>query len=60
MPQSMYTLVLLSPQVWPMWGSGLEIIFSNLPVKMTSTSEFVSVVKQNVCIILSQKQEFAN
>ena len=39
--------------------SGLEIIFGNLPVKMTSTNEFVSVIKQNVLVILPQKQEIS-
>ena len=39
--------------------SGLEMIFGNLPVKMTSTNEFVSVIKQNVLVILPQKQEIS-
>ena len=35
-----------------LWQPGLEIIFSNLPVKMTSIIEFVSVIKENVLVIL--------
>jgi hypothetical protein len=30
----------------------LEIIFGDLPVKMTSTNEFVPVMKQNVPVIV--------
>ena len=30
----------------------LEIIFGDLPVKMTSTNEFVPVMKQNVPVII--------
>ena len=42
------------------WQTGLEIIFSKLPVKMTtSTNEFVSVIKQNVLVIIPQKQEIS-
>ena len=39
--------------------TGLEIIFGNLPVKMTSTNEFMPVIKQNVLVILPQKQEIS-
>ena len=45
------------------WNSdrvvNLETIFSNLPVKMTSTNELMLVIKQNVLVILSQKQEIS-
>ena len=36
--------------------TGLEIIFSNLLVKMISTNEFVSVIEQKVLVILLRKQ----
>jgi hypothetical protein len=32
--------------------ASLEIIFGDLPVKMTSTNEFVPVMKQNVPVIV--------
>ena len=35
------------------------MIFGNLLVKMTITNEFVSVIKQNVLVILPQKQEIS-
>ena len=40
----------------------LEIIFGDLPVKMTSTNEFVPVMKQNIPVIVAdcQKQRIQN
>ena len=35
----------------------LEIIFGDLPVKMTSTNEFVPVMKQNIPVILTLSQQ---
>ena len=35
----------------------LEIIFGDLPVKMTSTNEFVPVMKQNVPVIIPDCQK---
>jgi hypothetical protein len=40
---------------WAAYGitqPSLEIIFGDLPVKMTSTNEFVPVMKQNVPVIV--------
>ena len=42
----------------PRWaGASLEIIFWDLPVKMTSTNEFVPVMKQNVLVIVPDCQK---